>query len=183
MWLSRPTFVQNRWQSPQYMAVIQPEVQEEQEMQSAQLVTLQTSSQAHDEPPTAADATNLPTRTATKLATVAAPETVLAMSDSPLIQGDIASPWNASFSASSPPLGIWASRGLLLLVAAIWGTNFAVRIGVSSSRRWLIGYLAAHSIDRSQQRSYLLFRYRALTQPLPSLLYFVLPAIDCACCE
>lgn len=25
-------------------------------------------------------------------------------------------------------LGIWAARGLLLLVAAIWGTNFAVRL-------------------------------------------------------
>jgi hypothetical protein len=25
-------------------------------------------------------------------------------------------------------LGIWAARGLLLLVAAIWGTNFAVRV-------------------------------------------------------
>jgi hypothetical protein len=24
-------------------------------------------------------------------------------------------------------LGIWAARGILLLVAAIWGTNFAVR--------------------------------------------------------
>lgn len=24
-------------------------------------------------------------------------------------------------------LGIWTARGLLLLVAAIWGTNFAVR--------------------------------------------------------
>jgi hypothetical protein len=27
-----------------------------------------------------------------------------------------------------PELGLWAARGLLLLVAAIWGTNFAVRI-------------------------------------------------------
>jgi hypothetical protein len=30
-------------------------------------------------------------------------------------------------SSSSSELGIWAARGILLLVAAIWGTNFAVR--------------------------------------------------------
>lgn len=28
--------------------------------------------------------------------------------------------------SNSQQLGIWAARGLLLLVAAIWGTNFAV---------------------------------------------------------
>jgi hypothetical protein len=28
---------------------------------------------------------------------------------------------------NSPQFSIWAARGLLLLVAAIWGTNFAVR--------------------------------------------------------
>jgi hypothetical protein len=32
-----------------------------------------------------------------------------------------------SSSNSNSALGIWAARGLLLLVAAIWGTNFAVR--------------------------------------------------------
>jgi hypothetical protein len=31
-----------------------------------------------------------------------------------------------SAGAASDP-GLWAARGLLLLVAAIWGTNFAVR--------------------------------------------------------
>jgi hypothetical protein len=29
-------------------------------------------------------------------------------------------------------IGIWAARGLLLLVAAIWGTNFAVRAYIIS---------------------------------------------------
>ena len=33
----------------------------------------------------------------------------------------------------SPPLGLWAARGLLLVVAAIWGTNFAVSTTVDDS--------------------------------------------------
>jgi hypothetical protein len=33
----------------------------------------------------------------------------------------------SSAAADQQELGIWAARGLLLLVAAIWGTNFAVR--------------------------------------------------------
>jgi hypothetical protein len=39
-------------------------------------------------------------------------------------------PDDSSSSDDEAGLGIWAARGLLLLVAAIWGTNFAVRIGV-----------------------------------------------------
>ena len=31
-------------------------------------------------------------------------------------------------------LGIWAARGILLVVAAVWGTNFAVCIGLHTRR-------------------------------------------------
>jgi hypothetical protein len=42
---------------------------------------------------------------------------------------DIAAQITDAKTDDQTELGIWAARGLLLLVAAIWGTNFAVRSG------------------------------------------------------